>query len=73
MKWNFLLALFLFVAAGNSHAMPMNDTSTYFIHHIIFHGNQITRPQIINREMTLRTGDRIPKNKLEEELDRNSR
>ncbi|MBK7762634.1 MAG: hypothetical protein IPI46_04590 [Bacteroidetes bacterium] len=49
------------------------DTSSFYIRHIEFSGNKITKPKIILREMTLGEGHRIRKNELTDELNFNKR
>lgn len=73
-RFTFLL-LFIFCvclsASGIASRRKDSARTMLFIRDIRFKGNEITKPQIILREMTIRAGDSILRTDLEDELDFN--
>ncbi len=71
-----ILSLFPTMIFASRHEQVLQDTSVQSMLHISeirFKGNDITKPQIILREMTIHAGDSVASNHLTSELDFNKR
>ena len=75
--YRLLLLLFIgqcfFCRHLQAKEIPISDSGYYYVHDIVFSGNQITKSQIIVREMSFHAGDSIRKADLKEELIYNRR